>query len=189
MSSDALFSANLDAVCESLARRSSQYETALNDIHAKLSGDLSNSRAIDTTLREAIQGLHHNKRKAKSAMEYTVPQTMRSLEEDHRELTALSDRLPKIEQQAKDIRDIYDRGRVKANDLIATLEWLNTPIPLRLRTIIFTPNAPVSTRWIAIIRLLFALTFLTCAWIAYIALWGAIRAHRNRLVWGDKLMQ
>jgi len=113
MSSEALFTANLDAVCESLSRRTSRYESALNDIHAKLSGDLSNSRAIDTTLREAIQGLHHNRRKAKSALDYTVPQTIHSLEQDSQILHELSDRLPKIENQARDISDIYDRGRVK----------------------------------------------------------------------------
>ncbi len=30
---------------------------------------------------------------------------------------------------------------------MASLEWLNTPVSQRLRTIIFTPNAPVSKRW------------------------------------------
>ena len=30
---------------------------------------------------------------------------------------------------------------------MASLEWLNTPVSLRLRTIIFTPNAPVGKRW------------------------------------------
>ena len=40
---------------------------------------------------------------------------------------------------------------LQAQDLVESLEWLNTPIPLRLRTIIFTSNAPVSTRLKALI--------------------------------------
>ena len=94
----------------------------------------------------------------------------------------------------------------QAKELVASLEWLNTPIPLRLRTIIFTSNAPVSTRWKALVvsiarkaegsfvltpqhqRLLFALAFFTCMWIAWITLRGAVRAHRQRLVWGERLM-
>ena len=35
----------------------------------------------------------------------------------------------------------------QAQELVESLEWLNTPVPLRLRTIIFTSNAPVSARW------------------------------------------
>ena len=35
----------------------------------------------------------------------------------------------------------------QAQQLMASLEWLNTPVSLRLRTVIFTPNAPVSKRW------------------------------------------
>ena len=30
---------------------------------------------------------------------------------------------------------------------MASLEWLNTPVSQRLRTIIFTEQAPVSKRW------------------------------------------
>ena len=36
---------------------------------------------------------------------------------------------------------------VQAQELMASLEWLNTPVSLRLRTIIFTPNAPVGKKW------------------------------------------
>lgn len=37
-------------------------------------------------------------------------------------------------------------------------------------------------------RLLFALIFVACMWIAWITLRGAVRAHRQRLVWGERLM-
>lgn len=40
---------------------------------------------------------------------------------------------------------------LQAQELVESLEWLNTPIPLRLRTIIFTSNAPVSARLKALI--------------------------------------
>ena len=39
----------------------------------------------------------------------------------------------------------------QAQELVASLEWLNTPIPHRLRKIIFTPDAPVSGQWKALI--------------------------------------
>lgn len=51
--------------------------------------------------------------------------------------------------------------RWQAQELVASLEWLNTPVPHRLRKIIFTPDAPVSGRWKAfIVRRLFSSPFL-----------------------------
>lgn len=47
----------LEAVFESTTRRAQQYELQMKDLEAKLSEDLSNSRAIETYLREVIQGL------------------------------------------------------------------------------------------------------------------------------------
>ena len=37
-------------------------------------------------------------------------------------------------------------------------------------------------------RVLFAVTFLACMWIMWITVRGAVRAHRERLVWGTRLM-
>ncbi|KZT09930.1 uncharacterized protein LAESUDRAFT_810261 [Laetiporus sulphureus 93-53] len=76
----------------------------------------------------------------------------------------------------------------QACELMSALEWLNIPVSSRLRTIIFTSNAPVSFRWKALIRTLFALALLACIWIAWITIQGAVRAHRQRLVWGERLM-
>ncbi|KAI0311750.1 hypothetical protein OF83DRAFT_1068287, partial [Amylostereum chailletii] len=68
------------------------------------------------------------------------------------------------------------------------LEWLNTDFYERWRTIIFTRHSPVSWRWKVLMRLLFAIVFAVTAWVSWIALLGAYRAHRQRLVWGERLM-
>ena len=37
-------------------------------------------------------------------------------------------------------------------------------------------------------RISFAVFLLTLLWIAWVAMSGAYRAHRQRLVWGERLM-
>ena len=100
-------------------------------------------------------------------MTETVPTIANSLEEDLAVLLELEEQLPEVGSQIRDIRKVYDRGRDKAShhlphtpsrtltryrnaqakEFMSSLEWLNTPVSLRLRTIIFTPNAPVSKKW------------------------------------------
>jgi len=186
--SDGHYGGGLEAVFESTTRRAQQYEVHMKDLEAKLAEDLSNSRAMETYLREIIQGLEHTTQRSKAALSSTVPLIKHSLRNDLSALDRLGERLPEVGRQITDIRNVYDSGRVKAIDLMNALEWLNTPVPLRLRTIIFTSQAPVSARVKALLRLLFAVVFLACAWIAWIALRGAVRAHRQRLVWGERLM-
>ena len=36
-------------------------------------------------------------------------------------------------------------------------------------------------------RILFAVAFMVAAWVISVALLGATRAHRQRLVWGERL--
>ena len=48
---------SLEAVFDSTSRRAQQYEVQMKDLEAKLAEDLSNSRAIETYLREVVQGL------------------------------------------------------------------------------------------------------------------------------------
>ncbi|KAI0073503.1 hypothetical protein K474DRAFT_1686172 [Panus rudis PR-1116 ss-1] len=179
---------HFESLCESASRRSAQYETGIKNLESKLATDLSNSRAIDTILREVIQKLQNTQRRSKYALNSTIPHLLRSLADDSKALNELEQHLPEVLHQVRDIRHIYDRGRDKARDLASSLEWLNTPIPLRLRAIIFTRDAPVSAKLKALIRFLFALVFLTCVWITWITLRGAVRAHRHRLVWGERLM-
>ncbi|OBZ74146.1 hypothetical protein A0H81_05922 [Grifola frondosa] len=179
---------SLGAALESSSRRALQFEHKIKDLETKLSLDLSNSRAIETLLHEVFTGLQQTRERSNYALTDTVPSIAHSLNDDLIALHELEEQLPEVGGQIRDIRVAYDRGRDKARDLISSLEWLNTPASLRLRAIIFTPNAPVSRRWKAIVRTLFALTFLICAWIAWITLRGAVRAHRQRLVWGERLM-
>ncbi|PSR90584.1 hypothetical protein PHLCEN_2v4877 [Hermanssonia centrifuga] len=178
----------LDAALAAASKRAIQYEVQMKDLEAKLSEDLSNSRAIDNLLREVVQGLQQTQRRSTAALTSTVPYITHALQDDLMALEELEVQIPEVGRQVRHICNVYDRGRDKAQELVDSLEWLNTPIPLRLRTIIFTPNAPVSGRWKALIRFLFALTFLACMWVAWITLRGAIRAHRQRLIWGNQLM-
>ena len=76
----------------------------------------------------------------------------------------------------------------QAQKLVADLEWLDTDFYERWRAIIFTSSSPVSWRWKALMRLLFAVSFMVFAYMSWIALGGAYRAHRQRLVWGERLM-
>ncbi|KAJ8489204.1 hypothetical protein ONZ51_g3054 [Trametes cubensis] len=155
---------------------------------AKLALDLSNSRAIENLLQDVVTSIHHTSERARFASRNTVPDIETHLDQDLVVLAELEEQLPEVGSQIRDIRNVYDRGRDKARDLMASLEWLNTPVSQRLRTIIFTSNAPVSKKWKVAVRTVFALIFCACMWIAWITLRGAVRAHRQRLVWGERLM-
>ncbi|KIP08830.1 hypothetical protein PHLGIDRAFT_87704 [Phlebiopsis gigantea 11061_1 CR5-6] len=178
----------LDAALTAASRRALHYEVQIKDLEGKLAEDLSNSRAIDNLLREVVQSLHQTQKRSSSALNHTIPYIDRTLQDDFMALEELGSELPEVGKQVQHIRHVYDRGRDKAQELVESLEWLNTPVPLRLRTIVFTSNAPVGARWKILIRGLFAFAFLACMWIAWITLRGAVRAHRQRLVWGERLM-
>jgi len=83
---------------------------------------------------------------------------------------------------------VYDSGRRKAQSLVSDLVWLNTDFYERWRVIIFTSSSPVSWRWKALMRVFFAVSFVACAVLALIAVRGGYRAHKQRLVWGERLM-
>ncbi|KAI8974521.1 hypothetical protein BD414DRAFT_468037 [Trametes punicea] len=178
----------LCAALESASSRASLHERQIKELESKLAIDLSNSRAIENLLHDVFTGIRHTSERAEFASTNTVPHIENSLEEDLAILAELEEQLPEVGSQIRDIRKVYDRGREKARDLMASLEWLNTPISQRLRAIIFTPHAPVSKKWKIAVRTLFALVFCACMWIAWITLRGAVRAHRQRLVWGERLM-
>ncbi|KAI0629139.1 hypothetical protein C8Q77DRAFT_307988 [Trametes polyzona] len=179
---------NLCVALESASRRASLQERQIKDLENKLALDLSNSHAIENLLQEVFTSIHQTGERARFAINNTVPHVDRTLQEDLVLLHELEEQLPEVGAQIRDIRQVYDRGRDKARDLMSSLEWLNTPISQKLRAIIFTPNAPVSKRWKVAVRTIFALVFCMCMWIAWITLRGAVRAHRQRLVWGERLM-
>ncbi|KAI0788763.1 hypothetical protein C8Q75DRAFT_187847 [Abortiporus biennis] len=188
LTSENSHSGNLVAVFDTVSRRAQGYEDQMRSLESKLAENLSNSRAIDNLLRDVVMSLQNTQRRTKTALSTTVPHIVHALTEDLTTLHELEEHLPEVGTQVKDIRNVYDRGREKAIELVDSLEWLNTPVPLRLRTIIFTPNAPVSPRWKVLLRFLFAVIFIACIWITWITIRGAIRAHRQRLVWGERLM-
>jgi len=126
--------------------------------------------------------------KAEVAESRYVPRMEHQLTESEDILSELLDGLPKTRTQVKQIRQVYDSGRRKAQLLVADLEWLNLDWYDRWRKIIFTSSTPVSWRWKALMRLLFAVFFVVFAWVAWIALRGAYRAHRQRLVWGERVL-
>ncbi|KAI0372709.1 hypothetical protein BV20DRAFT_939323 [Pilatotrama ljubarskyi] len=179
---------NLCAALESASRRASLQERQIKDLESKLALDLSNSRAIENLLQEVFTSIRQTTERAQFASNNTVPHVESSLEDDLAILAELEEQLPEVGSQIRDIRRVYDRGRDKARDLMSSLEWLNTPLSQRLRTMIFTPNAPVSKKWIFTARSIFALVLCACVWIAWITLWGAVRAHQQGIVWGERLM-
>ncbi|KAM5534678.1 hypothetical protein V8D89_011690 [Ganoderma adspersum] len=143
---------NLCLALESASKRASRYERQIKDLETKLALDLSNSRAIQNLLQEAFTGIEHTNDRTRFSLDHTVPHTADSLEEDLAVLVELEEQLPEVDLQFRGIRKVYDHGRDKAQQLMASLEWLNTPVSQRLRAIIFTSNAPVSKRWKVLVR-------------------------------------
>jgi len=168
--------------------RASLYELKLKGLETDLAESLSNFRAVDSLLQETLTGLQRHARRADHALNLTVPYINNALDQSRDELTHLAETLPAIRTEVSDIRTVYDTGRQKAQKLVADLEWLDTDFYERWRAIIFTSSSPVSWRWKAIMRLLFAVSFIVFAYMSWIALRGAYRAHRQRLVWGERLM-
>ena len=136
-----------------------------------------------------------------------TPRIREELDRSLVELAELSGRLPRIRARVADIQSAYNSGRKKvscvpsisllghglkspcqAQELVNDLVWLNTDFHERWRLIIFTSSAPVSWRWKVTMRLLFGLALITSLWIAWVAIRGVYRAHRQRLVWGERLM-
>ncbi|KIY63580.1 hypothetical protein CYLTODRAFT_425979 [Cylindrobasidium torrendii FP15055 ss-10] len=178
----------LETALGRLSRQAFQYERQMRDLEGKLTENLSNFRAIDSLLQEAFTVLRHNSRRADKAASSQIPEIKAELDDAMEALDALSDTLPTIRTQVADIRSVYDSGRNKAQILVADLTWLNTEFYERWRTIIFTSTSPVSWRWKTFMRFLFAVLFIMCFWISWIALMGAYRAYRHKLVWGERLM-
>ncbi|KAH7926021.1 hypothetical protein BV22DRAFT_1033297 [Leucogyrophana mollusca] len=178
----------LDENVKAISTRALQYESQMLDLNNKLTENLSNFRAIDSLLQEALAGLRRNADRADRALTVHVPRIKDELDESLIALQELSTTLPNIQSRVADIRLVYDSGRQKARDLVTDLEWLNKDFRERWRAIIFTSSSPVSWRWKAIMRVIFAVCFITFTWVAWIALGGAYRAHRQRLVWGERLM-
>ncbi|KAF8630145.1 hypothetical protein AX15_003098 [Amanita polypyramis BW_CC] len=177
----------LEAAVKVASGRTQEYEYQLRAIESQLSTTLSNFRAIDSTMWEAYSGLEQHHMRANQALEYQVPYIDEQLDESERSLAQLDDTLPVVDAQVSETRAMCDSGRKEAQRLVENLTWLNTDFYERWRRIIFT-DSPVSWRWKLIMRALFATSFITCMVMFCIALAGAYRAHRHRLVWGDKLM-
>ncbi|KAH9991177.1 hypothetical protein BJV77DRAFT_1009373 [Russula vinacea] len=126
------------------------------------------------------QDLQRNYRRTdKDAFRTHVPHIDAELDEVLNVLNELEVQLPAIRTQT---------AHLAAQLLVEDLRWLNRDFKSRWRTVIFSSTSPVSWRWRATLRALFALTFVLVAWGTWIALRGAYRAHRLRLVWGERLM-
>ncbi|KAA1470310.1 hypothetical protein DENSPDRAFT_928778 [Dentipellis sp. KUC8613] len=178
-----------DAVLSSTTQRAANYEQQIKELEDKLSEDLSNCRAIEGLLRDAYNALKRNSRRAdKEALRGYVPHIDEQLAESMEVLSRLEKTLPAVQAQTVHIHATYDSGWEKAKELVHDLEWLNTDFYERWRTIVFTTASPVSERWKLLVRVLFLVCFSLTAWVVWITLRGAYRAHRQRLVWGERLM-
>ncbi|KAG9313048.1 hypothetical protein JVU11DRAFT_6488 [Chiua virens] len=200
-------------------------------LQSKLREQLSNFRAIETSIRGALSELNvssgplltvfflqtalirscvfdvwqRNTQRADQALNSDIPKLRDELQDSLSILQDLSTTLPRIQSRVKNIRLAYDSGRAKVNsrlheylrtsdtflqaeELVNSLLWLNTDFRERWRLIIFASSAPVSWRWKALMRTSFAVFLMISLWVAWVALGGAYRAHRQRLVWGERLM-
>jgi len=178
----------LENALKRASKQALQYEYQMKDFESKLTENLSNFRAVESLLQESFSNLQRSSRRADRALHVHVPHINNELEKSAEDLMLLSESLPVVQTQVSDIRHVYDSGREKAQALVQDLTWLNTEWYERFRIIIFTPNAPVSWRWKAIMRVAFCVSFVMCMWLMWTALRGAVRAHRIRLVWGERLM-
>ncbi|KAF9466093.1 hypothetical protein BDZ94DRAFT_1281112 [Collybia nuda] len=178
----------LETALKRASKQAVQYEIRMKDLEARLSESLSNFRAIDGLLQESYSGIQLNTRRAERALQTQVPHINSELDESMDVLSGLAETLPTIQAQVDEIRVVYDSGREKAQSLMADLAWLNTEFYERWRCIIFTSTSPVSWRWKASMRFLFALSFMIGSYLFWLLLSGAYRAHRHRLVWGERLM-
>jgi len=165
-----------------------QHEYQIKELEAKLANDLSNSRAIHNLLDEALGSLDGHKQRLDRALSTHIPHIYRELKESMENLVDLQDRLPQIRAQVRTIREVYDSGRTKSQNLVHELEWKHSSFQDKCYRIIFTRSAPVSSLEVALFRLAFCLIFVLFAWQLGGALDGAYRAYRHRLVWGDKLI-
>ncbi|KAF9475016.1 hypothetical protein BDN70DRAFT_908312 [Pholiota conissans] len=180
--------AKIESTLTNAYKKNLQTEQSLKDLESRLSDNLSNFRAIDSILKDSFSGLQRTHKRAERALQRQIPDIKMELEESMDTLGDLAENLPTIQSQVQTIGEIYESGQQKAKALVADLTWLNTEFYERWRTIIFTPSSPVSRRWKAYIRSIFVVSFIICTWLFWIALKGAYRAHRHRLVWGEKLM-
>ncbi|KAI9428608.1 hypothetical protein H4582DRAFT_2042383 [Lactarius indigo] len=180
---------SLDEVLASTSRRAAVFEMQIKALEEKLAEDLSNCRAIECSLKEAFSNIKRNYRRAeKDSLRTHVPHIDAELDQALGVLDELEVRLPAIRTQAAHVRQLYDSSRDKAQVLVEDLRWLNRDFTSRWRTVVFSRSSPVSWHWRATLRALFALTLVLVAWGSWIALRGAYRAHRQRLVWGERLI-
>ncbi|KAI0291038.1 hypothetical protein B0F90DRAFT_1781249 [Multifurca ochricompacta] len=174
---------------ETSLRGSATYdEHDLKDLEEKLLEGLSNCRALEGTIREYFTSIKRNYRRVgRDTLRTSVPQIDDELAESLRVLAELEARLPAIRTQAAQVRQVYDSGRQKAEAVARDLRWLNRGWYERGYKVVFTSKSPVSWRWRATLRTLLAFTFIVAAWMFWVALLGVTRAHRQRLVWGERL--
>jgi len=180
---------SLDNVLSITSRRAAAFEQQIKAIEEKLTEDLSNCRAIESSLKDAFTSIKRNYRRTdKDALRTHVPHIETELDQALGVLNELEIQLPAIRTKAAHLHRLYDSSRDKAQLLVEDLRWLNRDFTSRWRTVIFSRSSPVSWRWRATLRALFAFTFLLIAWCTWVALRGAYRAHRQRLVWGERLI-
>ncbi|KAI0258712.1 hypothetical protein BC834DRAFT_974888 [Gloeopeniophorella convolvens] len=184
----AVMSVPFSALLQTPSRRSATYERELKDLEEKLLEDLSNCRAIEGIIRDSFTSIKRKYRRAdQDTLRMSVPQIDDELAESLRVLAELESRLPVIHTQVAQAQLIYDSGRRKAEELVHDLRWLNRDWHARWYEVIFRSRSPVSWQWRVTLRGLFASIFVMASWMAWIALSAVLRAHQQRLVWGERL--
>ncbi|KAF9240659.1 hypothetical protein BU15DRAFT_87562 [Melanogaster broomeanus] len=181
-------SLNIDHQAKRVLSRMMQHDSRIRDLDSTLKEHFGNFKAIETSIKGALAELNRNTQRAEQALNVDIPKLKDELEGSLVILQDLSTTLPRIRSRVANTRHAYDSGRTKAQELVSDLTWLNTDFHERWRLIIFTTSAPVSWRWKAAMRILFAVLFLTFIRVIWVAISGAYRAHRQGLVWGERLI-
>ncbi|KAF9454328.1 hypothetical protein P691DRAFT_809885 [Macrolepiota fuliginosa MF-IS2] len=185
---ESISTGRLETALKGVSKKAVLYENQMRDLEARLSHHLGDFRKVDSDLQQALHTIQLNSKRADRALATQVPRIENELDESMEALTKLGVELPVIRSQVNSIADVYLSGHETAKILVSELEWLNTDFYERWRRIIFTSTTPVSWRWKAITRTVFVISLVICFWLFWITTAGAYRAHRHRLVWGDKLM-
>ncbi|KIJ20897.1 hypothetical protein PAXINDRAFT_174292 [Paxillus involutus ATCC 200175] len=181
-------SPDMVAQAKRVLSRTMHYDSQIKDLDSSLREHLGNFRAIEISIKDALAELNRNTQRADQALSVDIPKLKDELQGSLVILQDLSTTLPRIRLRVANIRRAYNSGRTKAQELVSDLTWLNNDFHERWKLIIFTSSAPVSWRWKAAMRIWFAILLVTFMWVAWVAISGAYRAHRQGLLWGERLM-
>ncbi|KAG6919516.1 hypothetical protein DXG01_005106 [Tephrocybe rancida] len=162
-------SQNLESVSDQSGRGNWPAYVSTDKLEAALTRASQKAMQYEYQMKE----LERNTRRAERACQTQVPHINGELDESLKVLSDLADTLPTIQSQLAEVRVVYDSGQQKAKTLVSDLRWLNTEFYERWRRMIFSKSSPVSWRWKAFMRVLFAFSFIIGAYLFWLLIMAA----------------